>query len=89
MPKKIPQSHAELETMTKDDLVAEADRRGLTVTRSDGEEGEPLKEDYIAAIGAKLSPAARREAPKFVDAQGRPVNEDGERIDERGNVLES
>jgi hypothetical protein len=36
--------------MTKDELIAAAEQRGLTVTRADGEEGEPLKQDYIDAL---------------------------------------
>lgn len=36
--------------MTKDQLEAEAERRGIEVTRLDGQDGEPLKSDYIAAL---------------------------------------
>jgi hypothetical protein len=35
--------------MTKDDLEEYARRNDLTVERSDGEEGAPLKEDYLKA----------------------------------------
>lgn len=35
---------------TKDELEAEAARRGITVTRADRKEGEPLVSDYIAAL---------------------------------------
>lgn len=38
------------EDMTKDELVAEAEKRGLTVARSDGKDGEPLKADYLKAL---------------------------------------
>lgn len=36
----------------KAELVAEAEKRGLTVTRSDGQAGEPVVSDYIAALVA-------------------------------------
>jgi hypothetical protein len=39
-----------VETATKAELVAEAERRGLTVTRADGGEGDPLVSDYRAAL---------------------------------------
>jgi hypothetical protein len=35
---------------SKEDLEKEADKRGLKVTREDGEEGDPLKSDYVAAL---------------------------------------
>lgn len=38
------------ETATKEELVAEAERRGITVARADGKEGEPLVSDYRAAL---------------------------------------
>jgi hypothetical protein len=38
------------ESMTKAQLKAEADSRGLEVTRTDGEDGALRKEDYIAAL---------------------------------------
>jgi hypothetical protein len=41
---------AELEGMTKEELQEEAEKRGLTVTRGDGGDGEPLKADYIKAL---------------------------------------
>lgn len=34
---------------TRAELEAEAERRGITVTRSEGE-GAPLKEDYVRAL---------------------------------------
>lgn len=33
-------------------VKAEAEAKGLTVTRADGKEGEPLKTDYVAALEA-------------------------------------
>lgn len=39
-----------VDTSTKAELQAEAERRGVTVTRADGRDGEPTKEDYIAAL---------------------------------------
>jgi hypothetical protein len=41
---------SELEGKTKAELVEMAEARGLTVTRGDGEEGEPVKQDYIDAL---------------------------------------
>lgn len=40
----------QLDAMSKDELVAEAERRGLTVTRGDGGDGEPTKQDYYDAL---------------------------------------
>jgi hypothetical protein len=45
-----PAPDASYDEMTKDELIAEAEQRGLTVTRADGEEGEPLKQDYVDAL---------------------------------------
>lgn len=42
----------ELEAMPKADLVDLAESLGITVTRADGSDGTPLKEDYVAALGA-------------------------------------
>lgn len=39
---------ADLEKMTKDELVAIADERGLTVEGQDG--GRPTKADYVSAL---------------------------------------
>lgn len=44
------------EEWDKDDLVKEAEEKGITVTRADGEEGEPLKSDYVAALGDGRTP---------------------------------
>jgi hypothetical protein len=41
---------SELEDMTKEELQEEAAKRGLTVTRGDGGDGEPLKADYVKAL---------------------------------------
>ena len=40
------------DTWLRDELVAEAEGRNLTVTRADGQDGEPLVTDYIAALEA-------------------------------------
>ena len=40
----------DVENATKDELKAEAERRGLTVKRGDGKEGEPLADDFRAAL---------------------------------------
>jgi hypothetical protein len=45
-----PTTDEELEGLTKDELKTLAEERGVTVTRADGEDGEPLKADYIAAL---------------------------------------
>lgn len=38
------------ESQTVADLKEEAERRGLDVTRGDGEDGAPLKADYVSAL---------------------------------------
>jgi hypothetical protein len=43
---------AELDAMSKEELVAEAARYGVLVTRADGKEGEPLVSDYRNALRA-------------------------------------
>lgn len=50
--KPVKQAHAfDLENAKKADLIAEAERRGVTVTRADGDaEKEPTVEDYRAAL---------------------------------------
>ncbi len=95
MAKTDPTTAAELNELTVAQLEKLATKRGVTVLRGDGDEGEPLKEDYVKAltVSPTASPntyASRQivETSKYVDAQGRPVNEAGERIDRRGNVLE-
>lgn len=45
-------TRSELEAMTKADLVAEAEARGLEVERGDGGDGEPTKADYVDALAA-------------------------------------
>lgn len=42
----------DLPALTKDDLVALAEERGVEVTREDGEDGPPLKSDYIRALSS-------------------------------------
>ena len=42
----------ELEAMTKGDLEALASEKGITVTRGDGTDGTPLKEDYVTQLSA-------------------------------------
>lgn len=42
----------ELEGMTKGELEALAQEKGITVTRGDGTDGTPLKEDYVQQLGA-------------------------------------
>lgn len=41
----------DLSAMTKEQLVTLAEARGVDVVRLDGEDGIPLKSDYIAALG--------------------------------------
>lgn len=40
----------QLEEKGKDQLIKLAEKANLTVTRADGEDGEPLKDDYIDAL---------------------------------------
>lgn len=40
----------DVESATKAEMEAEAERRGIEVKRSDGKEGEPLADDYRAAL---------------------------------------
>ncbi|CAN5235365.1 hypothetical protein BH23GEM4_BH23GEM4_15700 [soil metagenome] len=47
-PPSAPQ--LDLQTATKDELIAEAERRGITVQRADGKDGEPLVSDYKRAL---------------------------------------
>lgn len=41
----------DLSGLTKDQLVAMAERHGVDVQRADGEDGAPLKSDYVRALG--------------------------------------
>lgn len=43
-------SEKELQSMKVDDLQALADESGIEVVRGDGEDGEPLKADYVRAL---------------------------------------
>jgi len=40
------------DSLTKAELEAEAEKRGLTVKRGDGEDGDPVKADYVKALKA-------------------------------------
>lgn len=40
----------DLSGLSKDELVALAEEREIEVVRADGEEGAPLKSDYVAAL---------------------------------------
>lgn len=42
----------DLDTMTREELVAEAERWGVPVTRTDGKDGDPLVTDYRNALRA-------------------------------------
>lgn len=88
--KAAPTSREELSKLTRDELVDLAEKRGVTVTRADGEEGEPLVDDYIAALATR-GVAGRRQTVvhRLRDAQGNPVNEDGERVNARGDVIDA
>lgn len=58
-PQSTQDGDVDYESMKKSELVAEADRRSLTVVRSDGKEGEPLASDYVTALqqsDAKVQP---------------------------------
>lgn len=39
-----------LDSFTKEELIDTAEDRGVDVVRADGEDGAPLKSDYIAAL---------------------------------------
>jgi hypothetical protein len=43
----------DLESLSKDELKELAAAKGVTVEREDGEEGEPLKSDYVTALKGK------------------------------------
>ena len=51
---------------SKADLVALAEARELTVTRGDGQDGDPVKADYVAALEAADA------APVDDQGEGRP-----------------
>jgi hypothetical protein len=50
-------SREELESMTKDELAALAGEKGITVVREDGEEGTPLKSDYVTQLSKSQASA--------------------------------
>lgn len=45
-----PATGPNLDALTKDELVALAEERGVEVTRQDGEDAPPLKSDYVRAL---------------------------------------
>lgn len=49
----------ELDDMTLDELKAEAERKGLTVKRAEGE-GDPLKQDYLDALKTTVAGAIQQ-----------------------------
>lgn len=57
---KHPATRGDLEAMTKEDLASLAEEHGLAVARSDGEAGEPLKDDYVNALALGLGTATGR-----------------------------
>jgi len=89
----------QLEEMDKSKLEKLAQKRGLTVTRGDGAEGEPLKDDYITAlaggaIGAVSSgePGERLDKTipggRYKNRSGDLVNSEGHRINDDGSLIE-
>lgn len=46
----VPTEARDLSGLTKAQLAAMAERHGVEVTRADGEDGDPLKSDYLAAL---------------------------------------
>lgn len=48
----VEEAPSEYDEYSVTELKAETDHRGLAVERGDGEQGEPLKEDYIKALEA-------------------------------------
>lgn len=46
------ETEVDLRTLRKIELVEMAEERGVEVTRADGEDGEPLKADYVRALSA-------------------------------------
>lgn len=46
---------AELDAMSKAELVELAESKAITVARADGEEGDPLKGDYVKALSASTA----------------------------------
>lgn len=63
---KHPATRGDLEAMTKEDLASLADEHGLAVARSDGEAGEPLKDDYVNALALGLGTSAAAQPSKSV-----------------------
>ncbi len=104
MSKKNPVSREELEELTVADLEKLATKRGVTVTRGDGAEGDPLKSDYVDALekadagasaGATSSAKARGQKGKAGERVldetvpgGRYINASGDTVDANGKVIE-
>lgn len=102
MPKNKTTDRDELEAMTKEDLVDLATDRGLTVTRGDGSDGEPLKADYVNALSSDTTQATtsgqKSSAPRldetipggrYTNESGQTVNAEGKRIDDKGKLLDA
>lgn len=49
----------DFDALSKDELIAEAIKQNVTVKRHDGEDGEPLKEDYVSALTKAAKKAAK------------------------------
>lgn len=98
---KHKQTREDLEGMTKADLVALAEKEGITVLRGDGEDGDPVKADYVEALSQGLGDTpsivtskSREKGPdetipggSYI-VNGKRVNAHGKLIDEHGTVLE-
>lgn len=90
----------ELEELTVEKLEKLASKRDLTVTRGDGDEGDPLKSDYVEALAtsygagpgaaAASEPRADTTVPggSYINAAGERVNAHGKKLDKSGNVIE-
>ena len=46
----LPLTADDIASMSKRELMQLAEARGITVTRSDGKEGDPNKQDYLDAL---------------------------------------
>jgi hypothetical protein len=85
MAKKRAASREDLEGMTKEELVDLAADRKIEVTRGDGEEGEPLKSDYVDALaddGAESGSGAEGSAARVPANRARGITRNGKRLDE-------
>lgn len=86
--KKEPTTAAELTELTVTQLEKLAKKRSITVLRGDGDEGDPLHADYVKALAVDATGRRTVVPHKYVDAQGNPVNDEGERVNKYGDVLE-